>query len=190
MKIILCAVQPHLATAWRERIGADLSNCVRVVEGDILSLDVMAVVSPANGYGYMDGGLDALYTRFFGPQLQQRLQRMIREQANGELLVGQALLVETDYPPIPWCISAPTMRVPRVLETAEPAYLATRAAVRCALDAGLERVAIPGWGRGRDVSLPERPPLPWPGASAMLCIRQGSRRCWRRPVPSRRRYGS
>ena len=67
MKIILCAVQPHLATAWRERIGADLSNCVRVVEGDILSLDVMAVVSPANGYGYMDGGLDALYTRFFGP---------------------------------------------------------------------------------------------------------------------------
>ena len=142
MEIVLCAVQSHLAAAWRERIGADLSNCVRVVE--------------------------------------------------------------TGYPPIPWCISAPTMRVPRSLETAEPAYLATRAAVRCALDAGLERVAIPGmgtgtgwlraparaWGRERDVSLPERPPLPWPGASAMLCIRQRSRRCWRRPVPSRRRYGS
>lgn len=148
MEIVLCAVQPHLAAAWRERIGVDLSNCVRVVEGDILSLDVAAVVSPANSYGFMDGGLDALYTRCFGPQLQQRLQRMIREQANGELLVGQALLVETGYPPIPWCISAPTMRVPRVLETAEPAYLATRAAVRCALDAGLERVAIPGMGTG------------------------------------------
>lgn len=144
MEIVLCAAQPHLAAAWRERIGADLANCVRVVEGDILSLDVMAVVSPANSYGYMD----ALYTRFFGPQLQQRLQRMIREQAAGELLVGQALLVETGHPPIPWCISAPTMRVPRALETAEPAYLATRAAVRCALDAGLESVAIPGMGTG------------------------------------------
>lgn len=42
MEIVLCAVQPHLAAAWRERIGADLSNCVRVVEGDILSLDVLA----------------------------------------------------------------------------------------------------------------------------------------------------
>ena len=148
MEIVLCAAQPHLAAAWRERIGADLANCVRVVEGDILSLDVMAVVSPANSYGYMDGGLDALYTRFFGPQLQQRLQRMIREQAAGELLVGQALLVETGHPPIPWCISAPTMRVPTLLDTPLPAYLATRAAVHCALDAGLESVAIPGMGTG------------------------------------------
>ena len=118
MEIVLCAVQPHLAAAWRERIGADLSNCVRVVEGDILSLDVLAVVSPANSYGFMDGGLDALYTRCFGPQLQQRLQRMIQEQANGELLVGQALLVS------------------------------------CALDAGLERVAIPGMGTGTGCRAP------------------------------------
>lgn len=148
MEIILCATQSHLATAWRDRIGSRLAATVRVVEGDILSLGVTAVVSPANSFGFMDGGLDALYTSFFGPQLQQRLQRMIREQANGELLVGQALLVETGYSPIPWCISAPTMRVPRSLETAEPAYLATRAAVRCALDAGLESVAIPGMGTG------------------------------------------
>ena len=66
---------------------------MRVVEGSILSLDVAAVVSPANSFGFMDGSLDVLYTQYFGPQLQQRLQRMIREQAGGELLVGQALLV-------------------------------------------------------------------------------------------------
>ena len=100
MEIVLCAVQPHLAAAWRERIGADLSNCVRVVEGDILSLDVLAVVSPANSYGFMDGGLDALYTRCFGPQLQQRLQRMIREQANGELTsaLNRLMVIVENYP--------------------------------------------------------------------------------------------
>lgn len=107
MKIILCATQSHLATAWRDRIGSRLAATVRVVEGDILSLGVTAVVSPANSFGFMDGGLDALYTSFFGPQLQQRLQGMIREQAGGELLVGQALLVETGHPHIRWCISAP-----------------------------------------------------------------------------------
>ena len=106
MEIILCAVQPYLAKAWREHISDDLSRTVRVVEGSILSLDVAAVVSPANSFGFMDGGLDALYTQYFGPQLQQRLQRMIREQAGGELLVGQALLVETGHPHIRWCISA------------------------------------------------------------------------------------
>ena len=148
MKIILCATQSHLATAWQDRIGSRLAATVRVEEGDILSLDVTAVVSPANSFGFMDGGLDGVYTRFFGPQLQQRLQHMIREQADGELLVGQALLVETGHPRIGWCISAPTMRVPTLLDTPLPAYLATRAAVRCALAAGLECVAIPGMGTG------------------------------------------
>lgn len=148
MEIILCATQSHLATAWRDRIGSRLAATVRVVEGDILSLGVAAVVSPANSFGFMDGGLDGVYTRFFGPQLQQRLQRMIGEQAGGELLVGQALLVETGHPHIRWCISAPTMRVPTLLDTPLPAYLATRAAVRCALDARVESVAIPGMGTG------------------------------------------
>lgn len=91
MEIILCATQSHLATAWRDRIGSRLAATVRVVEGDILSLGVAAVVSPANSFGFMDGGLDGVYTRCFGPQLQQRLQRMIREQAGGELLVGAGI---------------------------------------------------------------------------------------------------
>ncbi len=149
MNIFLCAVDTQLALAWRRALPQTFGPAaVQVVEGDILSLPVDAVVSPANSFGFMDGGLDALYTRFFGPQLQERLQGMIREQADGELLVGQALPVETGHARIPWCISAPTMRVPRRLESAEPAYLATRAAVRCALAAGVASMAIPGMGTG------------------------------------------
>ena len=149
MNIFLCAVDSRLARAWRQALPQEFGPAVvQVVEGDILSLPVDAVVSPANSFGFMDGGLDALYTRFFGPQLQERLQRMIRAQADGELLVGQALPVETGHARIPWCISAPTMRVPRRLESAEPAYLATRAAVRCALAAGVASMAIPGMGTG------------------------------------------
>ena len=156
MNIFLCAVDSRLARAWRQALPQEFKPAVvQVVEGDILSLPVDAVVSPANSFGFMDGGLDALYTRFFGPQLQERLQRMIREQADGELLVGQALPVETGHARIPWCISAPTMRVPRRLESAEPAYLATRAAVRCALAAGVESVAIPGMGTGTGGLPPE-----------------------------------
>ena len=156
MNIYLCAVDSRLARAWRQALPQEFGPAaVQVIEGDILSLPVDAVVSPANSFGFMDGGLDALYTRFFGPQLQERLQRMIREQADGELLVGQALPVETGHARIPWCISAPTMRVPRRLESAEPAYLATRAAVRCALAAGVASMAIPGMGTGTGGLPPE-----------------------------------
>ena len=156
MKIFLCAVDTRLARAWRQALPQEFGPAVvQVVEGDILSLPVDAVVSPANSFGFMDGGLDALYTRFFGPQLQERLQRMIRAQADGELLVGQALPVKTGHARIPWCISAPTMRVPRRLESAEAAYLATRAAVRCALAAGVASMAIPGMGTGTGGLPPE-----------------------------------
>lgn len=156
MNIYLCAVDSRLARAWRQALPQEFGPAaVQVIEGDILSLPVDAVVSPANSFGFMDGGLDALYTRFFGPQLQERLQRMIREQADGELLVGQALPVETGHARIPWCISAPTMRVPRRLESVEPAYLATRAAVRCALAAGVASMAIPGMGTGTGGLPPE-----------------------------------
>lgn len=179
MEIILCATQSHLATAWRDRIGSRLSATVRVVEGDILSLDVTAVVSPANSFGFMDGGLDGVYTRFFGPQLQQRLQGMIREQAGGELLVGQALLVETGHPHIRWCISSPTMRVPTLLDTPLPAYLAH--GLLCVVRWMLVWRAWPSreWGRGRAVSLPGRRPRPCSGVSGMPSTHQSSRPRWR-----------
>lgn len=156
MRITLCDVQPDIVDAWRRYLPQKLEGRVEVLRESIIHVKVDAVTSPANSFGFMDGGLDALYTQYFGPQLQQRLQQMIREQAAGELLVGQALLVETGHPRIRWCISAPTMRVPRGLETAEPAYLGTRAAVRCALAAGLECVAIPGMGTGVGGLHPQR----------------------------------
>ena len=156
MLITLCDVQPDIVDAWRRYLPQKLEGSVEVLRESIIHVKVDAVTSPANSFGFMDGGLDALYTQYFGPQLQQRLQRMIREKADGELLVGQALQVETGYPPIPWCICAPTMRVPRALETAEPSYLATRAAVRCALLAGLNSLAIPGMGTGTGGLHPQR----------------------------------
>ena len=156
MRITLCDVQPDIVDAWRRYLPQKLEGRVEVLRESIIHVKVDAVTSPANSFGFMDGGLDALYTQYYGPQLQQRLQRMIREKADGELLVGQALQVETGYPPVPWCICAPTMRVPRALETPEPAYLATRAAVRCALLAGLNSLAIPGMGTGTGGLHPQR----------------------------------
>lgn len=125
MRIILAAVDEPLASAWLETCGA--LDFVSVHRGSILDLKCDAVVSPANSFGFMDGGIDAAYTQRFGWHVQHRLQELIRAKHQGELLVGMAEIVDTDNAQIPFLIAAPTMRVPMILNDSVHPYLAARA---------------------------------------------------------------
>ena len=94
MQIFLCSVKHSLTKAW-PKFFSDLPN-VTVHEGPILDLEVDAVVSPANSFGFMDGGVEALYTQHFGRQLESKLKTVIAEKHAGEIPVGNAERVETD----------------------------------------------------------------------------------------------
>jgi O-acetyl-ADP-ribose deacetylase (regulator of RNase III) len=85
------------------------------------------MVSPANSFGFMDGGIDLLYTKFFGRHIEQRLQELIVQHHHGELLVGTAEIVETHDKGVPFLIAAPTMRVPTILRDTVNPCLAARA---------------------------------------------------------------
>jgi O-acetyl-ADP-ribose deacetylase (regulator of RNase III) len=160
MKLILAAVEDSLADAW-ERFCGDV-EFVTVHRGSIVELDVDAVVSPANSFGFMDGGIDALYTRHFGPHVQRRLQELIRTEHHGELVIGAAEIVETNHSGIPYLIAAPTMRVPMILQNTVNPYLAARAAMLLVrngtfrsgplagqpISAAVQRIAFPGLGTG------------------------------------------
>jgi O-acetyl-ADP-ribose deacetylase (regulator of RNase III) len=125
MQIILTARGDSDEAAWRTFCG-DLPF-VSIHRGSILDLSCDAVVSPANSFGFMDGGIDALYTERFGAKTQQRLQQLIQEKHHGELLVGNSEIVETDDASIRFVIAAPTMRVPMILKDTVNPYLAARA---------------------------------------------------------------
>jgi O-acetyl-ADP-ribose deacetylase (regulator of RNase III) len=160
MNIILTSVEPALADAW-ERFCGELPF-VTVHRGSIFDVSCDAVVSPANSFGFMDGGIDLLYTSYFGGQVQERLQEAIREGHHGELLVGAAEVVETDNPDLPFMVAAPTMRVPTILRDSVNPYLAARAVLLLVKQgtfahgtyAGervadyIETVAFPGLGTG------------------------------------------
>ena len=133
MKITICDISGRLPDA---------------VHGNILDIDCDAVVSPANSFGFMDGGIDAAYTRHFGPHVQQRAQEVIAMMPGGELLVGQATIVDTDNVGIRHVIVAPTMRVPQRIHDPIDVFLATRAAVMLARFIGMEHIAMPGMGTG------------------------------------------
>ena len=64
LKIVLTAVEGPLAPAWQRWCG-DL-RCVKVHQGSIFDAACDAVVIPANSFGFMDGGIDRLYSGFFG----------------------------------------------------------------------------------------------------------------------------
>lgn len=160
MKIILAAVEPPLADAW-QRFCGDLPD-VSIHRGSILDLNVDAVVSPANSYGFMDGGIDMFYSQKFGWSVQERLKELIRDRHHGELLVGTAEVVHTDFLRIPYVIAAPTMRVPMILHDSVNPYLAARAALLLVkhgvfhsgplngerISDGIQSIAFPGLGTG------------------------------------------
>jgi O-acetyl-ADP-ribose deacetylase (regulator of RNase III) len=125
VNLVLCAVEPPLADAW-ERFCGDLPF-VSVHRGSIFDVACDAVVSPANSFGFMDGGIDLLYSRFFGWEIETRVQDAIKARHHGELLVGAAEIVETAHEAIPFLIAAPTMRVPMILRDTVNPFLAARA---------------------------------------------------------------
>lgn len=102
---------------------------VEVCCADLLDVATHCVVSPANSYGFMDGGIDADYCRFFGPSIQNTVHEAILRRPEGFLPVGAALAVITNHARIPYMIVAPTMEVPETV-SASHASRALRAVLR------------------------------------------------------------
>ena len=62
MQLNLIDINSSLVSAWTDAF-AEFPE-VNIREGDILKVAEDCVVSPANSYGYMDGGIDAVYCAF------------------------------------------------------------------------------------------------------------------------------
>ena len=150
MNLVLCCIDDSLADAWRH----DFENVpdVRIITGDICEVDCDAIVSPANSFGFMDGGLDRALSEHFGWDLERRVQDLIAQRPMRELLVGEALVIATEDSRIPWLICAPTMRVPMRIRTTVNAYLAMKAILTAARthneEIPIQTIAVPGLGTG------------------------------------------
>jgi len=191
LTLVLTAVERPLLEAW-QRFCGDLPF-VRSHFGSIFEVECEAVVSPANSFGFMDGGLDLLYSRHFGWGVQERFQKIIRDEHGGELLVGAAAIVSTKDVRIPFIFAAPTMHVPMILRDSINPYLAARAVLSLwkyglfpdgtPIRERVQTIAFPGMGTGigqvgfdvcahqmreviEDVTLETRPvPRTWAEAS-------------------------
>jgi O-acetyl-ADP-ribose deacetylase (regulator of RNase III) len=150
MRVFLSYRQQDLGDAWMEFFGGVPE--VTVTDRDIFDVGADALVSPANSFGFMDGGLDYQISERLGWHIQERVQAAIRARPLRELLVGEAIVVPTDDARTPWLIAAPTMRVPMRVPESVNAYLAMKAILltaRAHADAiPIGSVAVPGLGTG------------------------------------------
>ena len=124
-KIHLLDRSPPLVKAWSEAFAE--FDFVTVAEGDFFSVPADAMVSPANSFGIMDGGLDLAIRDTLGVRVQDAVQRVILERHHGELPVGAAEIVATGDTRWPLLVAAPTMRIPESVAQTVNAYLAFRA---------------------------------------------------------------
>lgn len=103
---------------------------VVVSHGDLISVAENTVVSPANGEGLMDGGIDAAYSAAL-PGVEQLVRDAIARRPEGFLPVGGAVLVPVSHARIEYVLAAATMLAPEAVD-AQNAYRALRAVLRIA----------------------------------------------------------
>ena len=121
MKLRLVDLNSEIVTAWKSCFSSHPE--VEVIHGSILDVATDAIVSPANSHGFMDGGIDLVYLRYFGNQLQERVREAVYRRPEEMIPVGSAELIDTGSSQIPFLIVAPTMEMPEAV----PAIHARRA---------------------------------------------------------------
>ena len=132
IKFSFCEQNADLASVLAE-VFAKVDE-VEVLQGNILKLSADALVSPANSFGDMSGGLDQAIDDYYKGEAQSKASSLIRSTYYGELAVGQAAILEMNQARFPKLILAPTMRVPGKVAKSINAYLAMRALLIAVLD--------------------------------------------------------
>ncbi|MDH5180255.1 MAG: macro domain-containing protein [Gammaproteobacteria bacterium] len=124
-QIVLVDLNSDIVDAWSNEFCHYPS--VRVECGSIFNVDANTLISPANSFGNMDGGLDGKLRDFFGRDVETIVRERIACQFFGELPVGLATIVETGHLQFPYLVCAPTMRYPADVSLSVNAYLAMKA---------------------------------------------------------------
>lgn len=144
-KVYLRDAHPELIAFWKKYFHA---FDVDIAYADIMDVKADAIVSPANSFGFMNGGIDLLYRERFGKDVEKLVMKNIDLHFYGELPVGQAFSVPLRKQTFKHLIIAPTMRLPCNVDNTLNPYLSFRAALLRAKDLGVESIACPGMGTG------------------------------------------
>lgn len=147
MKLILCDKSQEIRDAWKGQFWKRPE--VEIREADPLDTTAGALLVPGNSFGFLDSGLALRVMETAGWELEAQVRERIRRDHDGELFVGQALLLEVPALPRP-IVYAPIWRTTCRPGPSVNAFLAMRGAL-LALRKGecskhVESLAVPALG--------------------------------------------
>ena len=113
--------KPFIVDEYKKVLSDGIKKSLFVVE-DVrkipLKYKIDAIVSPANSFGLMDGGIDLILRKMF-PLIENKVKNAIAEKrcavTNGGapyLPVGNTITIKTDDPKCPLLLCVPTMYLP------------------------------------------------------------------------------
>lgn len=152
-KISFCDLNDKICQLWAEKFKN--IDQVEIVNDNIFKLKADGLISPANSFGDMGGGIDRLIDQYYNGRAQQLLRDEINREFFGELPVGMATILQMRTQNFGYLIAAPTMRVPGILRKESiNVYLAMRAILVRVLryneqnESKILKMVIPGLGTG------------------------------------------
>ncbi len=153
IQLILVDPKPAQCDAWKACFE-NLPN-VQIVRGYFEQLpEFDCIVSAANSFGLMDGGIDLAIVQFFGRQVEKKVQRHILDHYLGEQPIGTSFIIETGHEHHPFLAHTPTMRSPMTVQYTDYPYLAMWALLLSVRqhnqqnDKKITTIACPGLGTG------------------------------------------
>jgi len=130
MKITICCLGQVNYDEFKHMFE-DASD-VEIYHGSIFNMDADAIVSPANSFGNMDGGIDQAIVDELGQSIEKDVQDYIKNYSDGELPVGQSIYIDLKNKRYNYLIASPTLRVPMDVSQTQNAYHAFRSTLRLA----------------------------------------------------------
>lgn len=128
-KLVLVDLQGELCQEFSKAF--DGVDNVTVYNGEFEKVNFDCIVSAANSFGLMDGGVDGAITGYFGEQMMKRVQQKIIEDYHGEQPVGTSFIIrgneEWNDGHNQYVAHTPTMRVPMNIRVSENVYHAMKA---------------------------------------------------------------
>ncbi len=146
--IYLLDINPGITNAWKKEFAS--YNNFHIITDDFEHFmdthkDIECVVSPANSFGYMDGGYDKAITDYFGLEVEKEVQRFINTYLFGEQPAGTSIIV--DIPKTnKKLIHTPTMRLPSPILDETIIYQCMRSTLICAIKGKVKSIVIPAFG--------------------------------------------
>ena len=159
-EITLIDLQKDLCNAWKKSFEEFPE--VQIINGKFeLVREFDCLVSPANSFGLMDGGIDLAIRNYFGMKIQYNVQRRIQKEFYGEQPIGTSIIVFTENEYHPFLAHTPTMRVPTDISKTDNVYNAFFAMLTSVANYNknnkvrIEKVLCPGMGTATGRMMPK-----------------------------------